>query len=148
MQKFAPQITYYLDMFRRGDVDNAFHGLLEIDRDILPELIAVFRGEQDIGVRELLVEVIWEYRERSVIPFLGEALSDSESRIWRQALNGLVTLASPGALQVLRAARTRHFPTQHATEEFRRWLEEAIEQAETETKKESKSGTMRRRPKA
>jgi hypothetical protein len=26
-------------MFRRGDADNAFHGLLEIDHDILPELI-------------------------------------------------------------------------------------------------------------
>jgi hypothetical protein len=135
MQRFAPQIAYYLEMFRSGDADNAFHGLLEIDRDILPELMAVFRGEQDIGVRELLVEVIWEYRERSVIPFLGEALSDTEPRIWRQALNGLVALASPAALDVLRAARTRQFPTQCETEEFRRWLEEAIEEAETETQR-------------
>src|SRR3954447_19411695 len=110
MQRFAPQIAYYLEMFRSGDADNAFHGLLEIDRDILPELMEVFRSERDIRVRELLVEVIWEYRERSVIPFLGEALSDIEPRIWRQALNGLVTLASPAALDVLRAARTRQLP--------------------------------------
>jgi hypothetical protein len=135
MQRFAPQIAYYLEMFRSGDTDNALHGLLEIDRDILPELMAVFRSEQDIGVRELLVEVIWEYRERSVIPFLGEALSDTEPRIWRQALNGLVTLASPASLDILRAAGTRQFPTQRETEEFRRWLEEAIEQAEAETQR-------------
>jgi HEAT repeat protein len=130
MQRFAPQIAYYLEMFRSGDADNAFHGLLEIDCDILPELMAVFRSEQDIEIRELLSEVIWEYRERSVIPFLGEALSDTESRIWRQALNGLVALASPASLEILRTARTRQFPTQREAEEFRRWLKEAIEQTE------------------
>lgn len=133
MQRFKPQIDYYLEMFRQGDTDAAFHGLLEIDREILPELMEVFRAKRDIGVREYLIEVIWEYREPSVIPFLGEALSDTEPRIWRQALNGLVALASPAALDFLRAARTRQFRTQRETEEFRRWLEEAIEQAEAAT---------------
>lgn len=131
MHRFVPQIACYLEMFRGGDADNAFHGLLEIGRDVLPELMEVFRSERDIEVREFLVGVIREYRERSVIPFLGEALSDAEPRIWRQALDGLVTLASPAALEVLRAARIRQLPTRRATEEFRRWLEEAIEQAET-----------------
>lgn len=134
MQRFKPQIDYYLELFRRGDTDHAFHGLLEIDRDILPELMEVFRSEQDVGVRVLLVEVIWGYREQSVIPFLGEALSDQEPRIWRQALNGLVALGSPAALDVLRAARTRQLPTPRETEEFRCWLEEAIEQAEKEAR--------------
>ena len=133
MQRFAEQIAYYLEMFRRGDSDNAFHGLLELDRDILPELMSAYRATHNVGVRELLVEVIWEYRERSVIPFLGEVLLDAESRIWRQALNGLVALASPDALDVLRAARTRQFPSQRETVDFHRWLEEAIGQAETET---------------
>jgi hypothetical protein len=135
MQRFAPQIDYYLEMFRSGDTDNAFHGLLEIDSDILPELIQVFRASHDLGVRELLVEVIWEYRDHSVLPFLGEVLFDSEPGIWRQALNGLVTLASPAALDALRAARAREFPRQRETEEFRRWLEEAIAQAETKAQK-------------
>jgi hypothetical protein len=132
MQRFAPQIAYYLDMVRRGDTDNAFHGLLDMDHDILPELMAVFRSEQAIAVREFLVGVIWQHREQSVIPFLGEVLSDPEPSIWRQALDGLVALASPAALDILRAARTQQFPTQGETEEFRRWLDEAIEQAETE----------------
>ena len=133
MQRFAPQIEYYLEMVRRGDTDNAFHGLLELDHEILPELMAAFRSEQDTDVRELLVNVIREYREPSVLPFLGEALLDSGPRIWKEALNGLVALASPASLDVLRAARTLRFPKQHDTEEFRRWLEEAIEQAEAET---------------
>ncbi len=132
MPRFAPQIDYYLEVFRRGDADNAFHGLLEIDRDLLPELMETFRRERDTDVREMLIEVIWGYRDRSVIPFLGEFLLDSEARIWRQALSGLITLACPAALDALRAARSREFPEQRETEEFRRWLEEAIEQAGTE----------------
>ena len=131
MPRFAPEITDYLDQFRRGDTDNAFHGLLELDRDVLPELMADARTEPDIRIREFLVGVIWQYRDPSVIPFLGDMLSDSEPRMWQQALNGLVTLASPASLEVLRAARTRSFPTPQASEEFRRWLEEAIEQAAT-----------------
>lgn len=135
MQGFAEQIDYYLEMFRRGDVEDAFHGLLEIDREILPELIDVFRVSKDVSVREFLVEVIWEYREKSVIPFLGEALRDSEPRVWRQALNGLVALASSAALDVLQAARIQEFPKRRDNENFHRWLEEAIEQAETEARR-------------
>jgi len=131
MQRFASEIEYYLEMFRRGNADNAFHGLLELDQDVLPELMEVFRATRKARIREMLVNVIWEYREKSVIPFLGEALRDSEPRVWRQGLDGLVTLASPEALDVLRAARTYEFSTKRDTERFRRWLEEAIEQAES-----------------
>jgi len=120
MRRFTEQIAYYLDMFRRGDADNAFHGLLELDAGILPELMEVFREEQNGEVREFLVEVIWQYRDRSVIPFLGEALLDYDTRVWRQALDGLVALASEASLDVLRQARSRRFTTEHETEEFRR----------------------------
>jgi hypothetical protein len=54
------------------------------------------------------------------------------SAVWKQALDGLVTLASPQALEVLKAAKTRQFSQQKDTEEFHRWLDEAIEQAESE----------------
>jgi hypothetical protein len=134
MQTFAPQIAYYLHEFRHGDNENAFHRLVEMDHEILPHLIAAFRVEKDARVREFLVEVIWQHRQQSVIPFLGEVLFDSDPRVWKEALNGLVVLASPAALDALRAARTRQFRQQRETIEFCRWLEEAIEQAETAQK--------------
>lgn len=136
MGRFAARIDDHLEMFRRGDADDAFHGLLEIDREIIPELMAVFRREKDVGMREFLIAIIWEHRDRSVIPFLGEVLMDPEPRIWREALNGLVGLACPAALEALRAARAREFPQPCETEEFRRWLEEAIGQAELEARRE------------
>lgn len=130
MQRFAPHIDFYVEMFLRGETDNAFHGLLEFDRNILPELIAAFHRECAVSVRRFLVGVIWEYRDPSVIPFLGGVLFDSELPVWREALNGLVALASPAALEALRMARTRKFPLRRESEEFHDWLEEAIEQAE------------------
>lgn len=135
MPTFAPQIAYYLKRYREGDADNAFHSLLEMKHAILPELMAEFRAATDTQLRVFLLSVIWQHRQQSVIPFLGEALFDAESRVWRQALDGLVALASPAALDVLRAGRSRQFPKQRDTEEFSRWLEEAVEQAETETQR-------------
>jgi hypothetical protein len=130
MPAFTTQIEHYLEQLRRGHGDVAFFGLLETDHSILPELMAAFRAESSIGIRVFLVYVIWEHRQQSVIPFLGEALLDPEPPVWKEALDGLVALASPAALDVLRAARTRRFPRPRDTEGFRRWLEEAIEQAE------------------
>ena len=130
MAAFPAQIADFLQRFREGHRDDAFFGLLEMDHDALPELMAAFRAERDAQVRAFIVEIVWQHRQQSVIPFLGEALCDLEPVIWRQAIDGLVTLASPAALEVLRSARARQFPCQRDTDEFRGWLEEAISRAE------------------
>jgi len=135
MKTTTLQIVEYLQLFRKGDRDGAFFGLLEMDHEVVPQLIAAFRSERDNRVREFLVEVIWQHRQPSAIPFLGEALHDAVAAVWKQALDGLVTLASPAALDVLRAGRTRQFPTERETDEFRRRLDEAIEQAESEVQR-------------
>ena len=123
-------IGEYCEMYLSGDYDNAFHGLLEMTPAILPDLMAAYRVEHDTQIRLFLLNVIWEYRDQSVIPLLGEALFDLQKRIWQEALDGLVALASPTAVDALRAARNRQFTTEHDTETFGLWLAEAIEQAE------------------
>jgi hypothetical protein len=134
MTPYTAQITGILQQFREGHREDAFFGLLEMDHEVLPELMAVFRAERDVQVRAFIVEVVWQHRQQSVIPFLGEALHDSEPVVWREALDGLVALASPAALEILRSARTRRFPNPRDTDEFRHWLEEAIVQAEGGTR--------------
>jgi HEAT repeat protein len=130
MRRFTPQIDYCLQLVRSGDADTSFHSLLEIGPEVLPDLMDVFRTENDVDVREFLVRVIWEYRDDAAVPFLREALYDPQQRVWRQALDGLVTIASPASLEAMRAAMTREFLNHDAKEEFRGWLEEAIEQAQ------------------
>ncbi len=123
-------IGEYLEMHMTGDYDNAIHGLLEMTPAILPDLMAAYRVDHDTQIRLFLLNVIWEYRDQSAIPLLGEALFDLQKLIWQEALDGLVALASPTAVDALRAARTRQFTTEHDTEMFRLWLAEAIEQSE------------------
>jgi hypothetical protein len=126
MKSYAAQIADCLGAWRQGDPDGsaAWHTLVEMDDAAVPELIGVFKAESDASVREFLVEVIWQHREPSTIAFLGQALNDPEPVVWQQALDGLVTLASPAALRVLYATRDS------AAGDFRSWIEEAIRQVE------------------
>jgi hypothetical protein len=130
MDKFSSQVACYLDRLRHGDRDTAFFGLLEIEDDALPELTAACRAEPDGEIRAFLVEVIWQHGCPSVIPFLGEALQDPDPRVWKEAIDGLVTMASQAALKALQSARGRDFQQQRDTDEFCAWLKEAIEQIE------------------
>ena len=122
-------VTESVHRFRQGDRDAAFFALLETDDAVLPELIATFQTESDSQVRAFLVEVIWQHRQPSAIPCLGEALHDAERIVWQQALDGLVSLASLEALAVLRSAR------KSASQELHGWLDEAIEQVEEQMRK-------------
>jgi hypothetical protein len=79
-----------------------------------------------------LVRVAWERRDSSALPFLGEALNQLQEEVWQQALDGLVALASPEALETLRRARSRDRQDDTAARRFRLWLEEAIAQVEFE----------------
>lgn len=136
MPAFATQIAHYLERYHMGDADGAFHGLLELDQASLPELVHEFYAATETRLRVFLLGVIWQHRQQSVIPVLGEALLDSEPEVWREALDGLVALASPASLEALYAARMRSFTRQEDAKEFRCWLEEAIEQAEFVVRKD------------
>ena len=130
---FLQVIDEYLEMFNEGDGDNALHGLLEMGPAILPELISAYRSEADRQNRHFLLHVIWEYREPSMIPFLSEVLLDSEPLFWKEALDGLVAIALPDAMNALCDARSRRFTRASDSETFQLWLEEAIEQVSLST---------------
>lgn len=127
MEAISERIAYYLQRYRDGD-GGAFHSLIEMDHCVIPELITKFRNEPDASLREFIVEIIWQHRDPLAIPFLGEALQDSEPAVWKEAIDGLVTLASPAALKELHAAKGRHFASKSDAEEFRGWIDEAIQQ--------------------
>jgi HEAT repeat protein len=124
MSTFTTQISEYFQHHREGRREEAYFGLLEMSHEILPELIAAFRAESDSATRAFLVEVIWQHRQQDSIPFLGDALRSAETSTWKQAMDGLVALASPAAMDVLQSARNS------GTDKFQSWLEEAIKQSQ------------------
>jgi hypothetical protein len=127
MSAFVEEITHYLTRYRAGNADEAFHGLLELDHEALPELEGRFRTSTDPGLRAFLLRVIWQHRQQSVIPVLAHALLDADRRVWREAMDGLVALGCPAAVTALRTVRA-----QRDEQDFQGWADEAIEQAEME----------------
>lgn len=123
----ATDIREILEKFRGGAEEEAFFELLEMPGDVLSALTAAFRTEQDPALRAFLVKVAWERRDPMAIYLLTEALDQTDEEIWQAALDGLVTFASPEALAVLIAARTRELTDESATKRFQSFVSEAIE---------------------
>jgi len=126
---------HYLKELQKGNFESAFFGLLESRFNVLPHLIHAFQSEKNTEVRASLVKIIWEIRKPECIPLLNEALYDSEPSVWKEALNGLVTLASTESLGVLQSALNRSSQNGKNGAVFRKWIEEAIEQTSNEMKR-------------
>jgi|WetSurMetagenome_2_1015567.scaffolds.fasta_scaffold640966_2 hypothetical protein len=130
------KVTYYLQRYKEGNFDEAYFGLLELADEIIPELISVFKSESDRALRKFLINLIWQYRNQTIIPFLGESLFDPDPAIWREALDGLVTLACPATLELLRSCKILAKNHPNSDERFE-WLDEAISQVEQKFMDES-----------
>jgi len=100
--------------------------------DAISGIIDAFRVEARSDVRAFLVKAAWERREPAVLPFLAQALTDDAEEVWQEALDGLVANASAEALKILQSARSRKFAAEKTTKRFHLWLEEAIQQIESE----------------
>lgn len=102
----------------------------------LPEAIEVvaiaYHDESDAKQRERLLHLLWEFRDPGAIPTLAEALKDPSDHVWKEALDGLVTLGTP-SLSYLEAARD----AQLQSSAMRPWLDEAIEQIQGNVKEAS-----------
>ena len=61
------------------------------------------------------------------MPLLGSALADSADSVWKEALDGLVAIGGPEALQALRQARAR-LTTDARDSNKREWIDEAVDQ--------------------
>ncbi len=119
------QTEYYLSEARNGDFDNAYHGLIELPIELLPELEEAYRREADPEIRVLIVEAVWQHRQPASVDFLAFALDDPHPDVWKQALDGLVTLASPDSSKTLALAKSG-LAEEDAI--LRAWIEEAIDQ--------------------
>ena len=80
-----------------GD-DDVFHSLVEAPSSVLDLLRSNWSQRVDARARGLLIEVIWQQRDPADIPLLLAALEDVEDIVWKQALDGLVTLSAKAEL--------------------------------------------------
>ena len=108
--------------------ENAYFSLIEADHAILPILVRAFRAERDPASKAEILEIIWQHRQPEAIPVLFEALYDPSPAVWKQALDGLVTLDQPDCMTAIEKARGRTFEKEKDRKYFLEFLDEAIHQ--------------------
>jgi hypothetical protein len=126
LEEFA---AHYLDRIEFDE--NAWFSLLEAPAAIVPLLVSAFRDESDSVKRSAILNVIWQRRDPSTIPFLGEALQDASPRVWKEALDGLVAIGGHASILAIEAAHARHFDAEYDGRQFREFLDEALAQLRT-----------------
>jgi hypothetical protein len=82
-------------------------------------------GREHVPYRKY--RVIWQFRDVAALPLLASALRDRQGSVWKEALDGLVTLGGQGALDVLLEARTAVANYPDASDRLG-WIDEAIGQ--------------------
>jgi hypothetical protein len=122
------QIQYYVEQYRKGDQETAFHGLIELGHEATARLIECFHKSSDNHLRTFIVRVIRNYQDPSSVDFFKDALFDPNPDVWKEAMDGLVSLASQPSMEALQSARERCFANPQDMNMFRDWLEEAIQQ--------------------
>lgn len=128
MLNIEEPFDYYLDRLRNGDSEAIF-GLMELGPEALPLIEKAIASVQNSSVRQDLVHVAWQTRVPTSIKILASSMNDPSPAVWKEAIDGLVTLASPEAVDVLRRAREQapDRPT-HGRYSFIEWIDDALQQ--------------------
>ncbi len=128
MSEIAEYVEYYLQELRGRGWENAYFSLLGTDEASVPLLIKACRDEKSLGIRAVLLNIIWQHRAPAALDFLAEALRDREPKIWKEALDGFVAIDDPAGIALLLTEKERLL-TQCPNETTRlEWIDEAIEQ--------------------
>jgi hypothetical protein len=88
--------------------------------------------------RQFLVHALWQFRDAAALPTLAAALQDPDDRVWKGALDGIVTVAGPTGLRVLEEARDRLSGGRPPSVRLE-WIGEAIEQIQEAMTREDRS---------
>lgn len=133
MKTLQDASDYYLRKLRAGDFDSAFHGLIDLDPVVIQLLIAEYRKETSMELRSKLLRIIIEFRTPHALPLLDEAVRDRRGDVYKVALDGLVSLASTEAVNVLESVVWEEEAAASPNLEYIEWVREALGQTRHRT---------------
>jgi HEAT repeat protein len=122
---------YLLDWDSRAWA-GSYHSLIELGAQILPDLTRRLDEARDVAFRAALVELARQLRSADALPLFEAALQDPSPEVWKQALDGLVALASPASILLLEDASRREPPGKTSATDWASWVGEALQQARAE----------------
>ncbi|HET9314787.1 MAG TPA: HEAT repeat domain-containing protein [Vicinamibacteria bacterium] len=110
----------------------AYHSLIELGPEVLPLLERRFAESRDRVFRAAIVGLACEFHSADSLPLFAAALRDAAPVVWKEALDGLVDLASLESIALLEEALKQEPPGRTPTTEWESWIAEALEQARLE----------------
>src|SRR5689334_11502925 len=120
-------IAHYLHQFRQSKSEDAFFALIHLDESQVRDLINAYHGETNVDIQALLVEIISHYRQPTSLGFLARALQNPHPQVWKNALDGIVTIGNKASIRVLETEKQRLLVGKHSSEHVE-WIEEALYQ--------------------
>jgi len=100
---------------------------LDFGPSALPYFVAAFKLESSPERRARLIRAIWQFRDLAALPTLAIALRDPFSNVWKDALDGIVTLGGKQALAILEETRSAMTAIPPEIEKLE-WIDEATAQ--------------------
>jgi HEAT repeat protein len=125
-------VDHYLLDWDSREWASAYHTLIELGPQVLPELSRRFGASHDVAFRAVLVDLARHVHSSDALPLFDSALQDESPEVWKEALDGLVDLASPDSILLLEEAMARTPPGRTSVAEWRSWIREALQQARAE----------------
>lgn len=117
-------IMKWVEGLNGPDSESCLCNLIQIpSSECLPILKRVIEHETDSTRREVLFNAIWQYRDESVLPLLEIGLQDTHEGVWKECLDGMVTIGGDQALLLLIKA---HDMVCNDTK--KQWIREAMDQ--------------------
>src|SRR5262245_31556045 len=141
MREIVALVQHYLREWDSSGWGGAFHSLVELGPQILPELESQLTTSRNPRFRAALVELARHLHAENALPLFDSALRDPSPEVWKAGLDGLVDLASPASLLLLQEAAEREPPGGTASSEWQSWIGEALQQARAEF--EARGGAAR-----
>jgi HEAT repeat protein len=125
-------IAHYLHQLRQSKNEDAFFALIHLDESQVPDLINAYHDQTNLDIQPLLVEIVSHYKLPTSLDFLMGALQSSNPQVWKNALDGIVSIGGQASIQVLEEEKQRLQGGKNFSERFE-WIEEAIQQIRDNT---------------
>jgi len=120
-------VEFYLSLIREGRVSEGVHGLLDAPPNALPALMEVLDSPENADIRPEMVHCIWQFRNPQAVDLLGRLIHDTDDEVWREALDGFVTIGGERSRTALQDALKTL-----SDADKREWVEEALSQIAAE----------------
>ena len=101
-------------------------------RAALPLVAEAYTREPQAARRQAVIHCLWQYRNLAALPTLRTALHDPADCVWKEALDGLVTLGGGAVQRVLHEEWATLAQTDKAGVK-RDWIAEALAQIGAKT---------------